>query len=185
MKTLSYDLLLDGAAEAIKAGAIADKNLFDWIQDAGDLSDPAVIARLSHRAIQIKQQVVEADERDTGIRQLLNFGHTMGHAIEKCSGFSISHGHAVAIGMLIVSKASAALGWSEENCEEPIRKSLEKFGFPLDLPYTAEQLTQAALNDKKRLGDTITLVIPVSLGNCRLKQLPVTQLNDFIKAGLL
>lgn len=185
MKTLSYDLLLDGAAEAIKAGAIADRELFAYIRQADDLTDPEVIRQLSSRAIEIKRQVVEADERDTGVRQLLNFGHTIGHAIEKCSGFSISHGHAVAIGMSIVSRASQTLGWSEEDCLTPLLESLNKFRFPLECPYTASQLADAALKDKKRMGDTITLVIPVRLGDCQLKKIPVSQLETFIEGGLL
>lgn len=184
MKTLSYDLILDGAAEAIKAGAIADRTLFSYISACQELTEPEVITHLSRRAIEIKREVVEADERDTGVRQLLNFGHTIGHAIEACSRFSISHGHAVAMGMILISRAALKLGWSREDCLTPILESLKKFRFPLECPYSAQQLVQAALKDKKRMGDTITLVIPVSLGNCRLKKLPVSQLEDVIKAGL-
>jgi len=184
IRSLSYDLLLDGAAEAIKAGVIADKELFSYISHVTELTDPEVITELSSRAIRIKQQVVETDERDTGVRQLLNFGHTIGHAIEKRSSFSISHGHAVAMGMVIVARACLKNGWSEEDCLTPLLNSMNKFGFPLDCPYNAAELTQAALKDKKRTGDTITLVIPVSLGNCQLKQLPVDELESFIEGGL-
>ncbi len=184
IKTLPYELFLDGVAESIKAGAIADKELFSYIQETEQLSHPSAIAHLSQRAIEIKRQVVEEDERDTGVRQLLNFGHTIGHAIEKCSGFSITHGHAVAIGMVIVSRAAERMGWCQENCAAPIEESLKKFGFPLDCPFSAEQLAQAAQKDKKRMGDTITLVIPKTLGCCQLKRIPVSQLQDVIKAGL-
>lgn len=184
IKTLSYDLLLDGAAEAIKAGVIADKDLFTYIQEADELTEPEVFTTLSGRAIQIKQQVVEADERDTGVRQLLNFGHTIGHAIEKCSNFGISHGHAVAMGMDIVARACLKNGWSEEDCLTPIHDSLVKFRFPLKCPYSAADLTKAALKDKKRMGDTITLVIPVTLGNCQLKTIPIEELQSFIEGGL-
>ena len=184
IKTLSHELLLDGIAEAIKAGVIADRDLFNYISQVGDLTDSVVVAELSSRAIQIKQQVVEADERDTSVRQLLNFGHTIGHAIEKCSNFSISHGHAVAMGMVIVAKAAMKMGWSEEDCLAPLLNSLNKFGFPLECPYSSSELTKAALKDKKRTGDTITLVIPVSLGNCQLVQLPIDKLESFIEGGL-
>lgn len=184
IQTLSYDLLLDGAAEAIKAGVIADRELFAYIQDARELTDPEVFTTLSDRAIRIKQQVVEADERDTGVRQLLNFGHTIGHAIEKCSNFTISHGHAVAMGMNIVAATSLKNGWSEEDCFTPIHNALAKFQFPLECPYSAEELAEAAQKDKKRLGDTITLVIPVTLGNCQLKKIPISELQSFIEGGL-
>ena len=128
---------------------------------------------------------MEADERDTGVRQLLNLGHTIGHAIEKCSNFEISHGHAVAMGMDIVSRACKNIGWSKEDCHTPIRAALEKFRFPLDCPFTAEDLTAAALKDKKRMGDTITLVVPVELGNCQLAEIPVDKLEAFIQKGLI
>lgn len=123
IKTLPYELFLDGVAESIKAGAIADKELFSYIQETERLSDLSAIAHLSQRAIEIKRQVVEEDERDTGVRQLLNFGHTIGHAIEKCSGFSITHGHAVAIGMVIVSRAAEHIGWCRENAQLPLKKA--------------------------------------------------------------
>jgi len=184
IKTLSYDLLLDGAAEAIKAGLIADRSLFDYIMEADSLTDPEVFTTLSDRAIRIKQAVVKADERDTGVRQLLNLGHTIGHAIEKCSGFEISHGHAVAMGMVIVSRAAKNLNWSTEDCLTPLLAVLNKYGFPLECPYTASQLTGAALKDKKRMGDTITLVIPAALGDCRLTPIPVDRLETFIQKGL-
>ncbi len=185
MKTLSRDLLLDGAAEAIKAGAIADRQLLSSIKDSSRLTDPDLLISLSSRAIRIKQEVVEADERDTGVRQLLNFGHTIGHAIEKCSSYSIRHGHAVAIGMVLATRASLRMGWSKEDCCKPLTALLEKLGFSLECPYSAALLTEAALQDKKRMGETITLVIPETLGHCVLKKLPVSQLETFIKAGLL
>ncbi len=144
MKTLSRDLLLDGAAEAIKAGAIADRQLLSSIKDSSRLTDPDLLISLSSRAIRIKQEVVEADERDTGVRQLLNFGHTIGHAIEKCSSYSIRHGHAVAIGMVLATRASLRMGWSKEDCCKPLTALLEKLGFSLECPYSAALLTEAA-----------------------------------------
>lgn len=185
MKTLSRNLLLDGMAETIKAGAIADPELLSYAARAEDLTDPETIRSLSSRAIIIKREVVQADERDTGVRQLLNFGHTMGHAIEKCSDFTISHGHAVAIGMLIAARASQKMGWSDKDCGPLLENILKRFSYPLDCPYSVSQLAAAALNDKKRQGETITLVIPVRPGECQLKKVPLTRLEEFIKAGLL
>lgn len=184
IKTLPYSILLDGAAEAIKAGMIADRNLLDYIMQADSLTDPEVFTTLSDRAIRIKQAVVEADERDTGARQLLNLGHTIGHAIEKCSNFEITHGHAVAMGMAIIARAAKNLNWSREDCLSPLLAVLNKYKFPLDCPYSAAQLAEAALKDKKRTGDTITLVIPVAPGDCRLTQIPVEKLETFIQKGL-
>lgn len=184
LQTLSPDLLRDGLAETIKAGAIADADLFKTIQQCETINAPEMLTTLAARAVEIKRAVVEEDERDTGARQLLNFGHTIGHAIEKCSSFEISHGHAVAMGMDIVSKAAFAMGWSREDCFTLIRKALRQFHFPLDCPYSAAQLTEAARKDKKRLGDTITLVIPQTPGTCILKQVPIEELEHFITIGL-
>lgn len=184
IKTLNYGQMLEGIAECIKVFFIASGHLLNDILQIDDLTDPEVIATLSGRAIEIKAALVEADERDTGARQLLNFGHTVGHAIEKCSNFEISHGHAVAIGMMIVTRAAQALGWSREDCLTPLMNILNKFKFPLDCPYSAAELTAAALKDKKRMGDTITLVIPVVPGGCQLAPVPVDSLEAFIQKGL-
>lgn len=184
IKSLPYDEVLNGAAEVIKAGVISDRTLFSNINDCEDLTDKYVIKEISRRAIEIKKEVVEKDEHDKGERQLLNFGHTIGHAIEACSDFNISHGHAVAMGMVIISKAAHRFGWSDEDCATPISESLKKLGFSIECPYSAAELAGAALKDKKRKGDIITLVIPVSLGNCRLKKIPVDKLEEVIEEGL-
>lgn len=182
--TLSHDLFLDGLAETVKASVIADPTLFDYISHLNTPRSPDAMAHMVAAAIEVKRAVVESDEKDTGQRQLLNLGHTVGHAIEKCSKFSISHGHAVAIGMRIAAQASAKMGWCDPECSEKIIRLLTHLEFPMDCAFPAEDLTSAALNDKKRMGDTITVVIPQSIGNCRLKKIPVDTLYDFIKAGV-
>lgn len=184
LKTLSKDLVLDGVAEVIKAGVIADKNLFEYMKNSQGIFSETFFETCISNAIRIKASLVEEDEMDLGKRQLLNLGHTIGHAIEKCSDFKISHGHAVAIGMIICSKASWEKNWSTENCYNPIKELLSQYGFPLDLSYSPAQLYEGALMDKKRKGDKITLVIPITIGNCRLKEIEVSSLLDFIKAGM-
>lgn len=185
IRTLSCDLLLDGAAEVVKAGAIGDKALLACMAQADTLDNPEIIAPICRRAIEIKGAVVKEDERDTGARQLLNFGHTIGHAAEACSGFTISHGRAVALGMAMTAKAALRMGWSQEDCFEPLFSILKKLGFPLECPYTPEQLARAALQDKKRMGDTIALIVPIVPGRCRRQMFPISELETFIKAGLL
>lgn len=184
LATLSYDLLLDGIAETIKAGFIADKLILETILRKRNLDDAGFLTTLAALAIEVKKKVVEEDERDNGSRQLLNFGHTIAHGIEKLSGYRISHGHAVAIGMKIVAVASDRLGWTVEKCSEPILEILQRFGFPLECPYSAWELADAAMSDKKRRGDNITIVIPVTIGRCRLKTIPVSSLEQFISYGV-
>ena len=184
LDTLSYDIKLDGIAEAIKAGAIADPEIIDMIRNSTAAEDHGFLMEIAARAIRVKRKVVEEDERDHGSRQLLNFGHTLAHAIEKCSSFSISHGHAVAIGMDIVSAASQKSGWSDESCSGIITETLEKFSFPLKCPFSARELTEAALQDKKIRGAEITLVIPEAISRCVLRTIPVEDLESFISCGL-
>ena len=127
---------------------------------------------------------MEEDERDNGSRQLLNFGHTIAHAIEKCSSYRIRHGHAVAIGMSVVSIASDRLGWTVENCSDELTDILEKFGFSLNCPFSTWELANAAMQDKKIRGGEITLVIPAAVGKCRLKTIPTEKLERFISYGI-
>ena len=184
LATLSYDLLLDGIAETIKAGMIADKLILETIIRKRNLDDPEFLTTIASLAVEVKKKVVEEDEFDNGSRQLLNFGHTIAHGIEKCSNYKISHGHAVAIGMKIVAVASDRLGWTIEKSSEQLIEILERFKFPLDCPFSAWELAEAALADKKRRGDNITIVIPAAIGKCRLKTSPVAKLEQFIAYGV-
>ena len=190
LRTLSYDTTLDGIAEAVKSGFIGDRSITDDVSahaPAGEsFSDQDIdfLTQLAAKAVKVKRAVVEDDERETGRRQLLNFGHTIAHAIEKCSDYSISHGHAVAIGMTIVSAAADSLGWTEEKCTDRLLQILDQFRFPLQCPYSPEELTAAALQDKKIRGDRITLVIPENHGSCTLKTIPTSELQQFITRGL-
>ena len=183
LDTLTYDIKLDGIAEAIKAGYIADSKILELIETANDINDHDFLMELAAKAIYVKRTVVKEDERDHGSRQLLNFGHTIAHAIEKCSNYEISHGHAVAMGMNIVCKACDSLGWSEENTSSQMTAMLNKFEFPLAHPYSPAELTAAALQDKKIRGREITLVIPHKLGKCVLKTVAVYELENFISKG--
>ena len=128
--------------------------------------------------------MVERDEKEQGERKLLNLGHTVGHAIEKCSGYTIPHGHAVAAGLAIIARSAEALGWTEEPIAYRIAACLAKNGLPTGTEYSAEALAEAALADKKRAGGDITLVIPQRIGACTLKKMPVTELLPVIRAGL-
>lgn len=183
LDTLSYDIKLDGIAEAVKAGAIANPEIINEISRQADIDNHDFLIKIASLAIYVKKKVVEEDERDHGSRQLLNFGHTIAHAIEKCSNYEISHGHAVAMGMAMVSKASDKLGWTAEKCSDTITDILGKFGFPLQCPFSASQLTEATLQDKKIRGSEITLVIPECLGKCVLKTIPVNELEKFVALG--
>lgn len=181
LDTLPDDVFRDGCAEVIKYSILYDYKLFEHLQNNGiNFNRESVISR----CIELKRDVVAKDEFDKGERQKLNLGHTIGHGIEANSQFTVSHGKAVAVGMAIVSKASAQMGICNEDIFCSILDLLNRFDLPTCTDITAEQLYRSALSDKKRTGQTVNLIVPVSIGNCCIYPTPVEQLLSFIEAGL-
>ena len=181
LKTLPAAVFADGAAEAIKTGVLCDEKLFSLFE-TGELH--TVPEEVIARCVAFKAGVVERDEKEQNERRLLNLGHTIGHAIEKCSAFTIPHGHAVAAGLAIMARAGERLGWTEAGTASRICACLEKNGLPVTSGYPAGALAAAAASDKKRAGDDITIVVPEAIGRCVLKKLPVGELLSIITAGL-
>lgn len=178
-KSLPPDVLADGIAEAVKTGVIADEGLFETFQ-GGNLPP---MTQLVARCVAIKVEIVGGDEFDRGQRQLLNLGHTAGHAVERCSDYRIAHGHAVAIGMAIAARAADRLGLSEAPVAQRIIETLQSHGLPTESPYPADTLLPAMLSDKKRAGGEITLVNPAAIGRCELIKYPVSELQAWLRAG--
>ena len=181
LDTLPAKIFRDGCAEVIKYGVLYDSVLFDHLQKYGfEFERETVISR----CVELKRDVVAQDEFDTGNRQKLNLGHTMGHGIEALSNFTVSHGEAVAIGMAIVSKAAAALGECDQDTYAQILSALQRFTLPTDTKYTAEEIYTAALSDKKRAGGCVNLIVPQTVGDCVIRPTLITHLKMFIEAGL-
>lgn len=181
LATLPRDVFAGGAAEAVKTGILCDESLFSLFEDGTLAAEPAeVIAR----CVAYKAGVVERDEREQGERRLLNLGHTVGHAIEACSGYAIPHGHAVAAGLAVIARAGETLGWTEEPVAARVAACLRQNGLPTGSDFSPEALAEAAYADKKRSGGDITLVVPKRIGLCQLKKIPVRELLSVIQAGL-
>ncbi|MBE6870321.1 MAG: 3-dehydroquinate synthase [Ruminococcaceae bacterium] len=161
--TLSDGVYGEGIAEALKYGVICDEQLFEQIA-----SKSAPIDKIVAKCVQIKGEIVSEDEFDNGKRQLLNLGHTVGHAIEKHTHFAVSHGNAVAMGMVAVTRYAEQTGFCEEGCADVIEKALTLYGLPTTLSYTKDELMQYIVSDKKRRGSSLTLVLPKKIGDCRL-----------------
>lgn len=182
LSTLPPDIFRDGCAEVIKYGILYDQALFTHLEAFGLAFDrESVIAR----CIELKRDVVTRDEFDTGERQKLNLGHTIGHSVEKQSNFTISHGQAVAIGTAIISRAAVALNLCEEQTRNRICSVLERFMLPIDTQQTADPLFDCALSDKKRSGSSVNLIVPIEIGNCIIRPTPVSELYAIIEAGLV
>ncbi len=180
LDTLGDEIFSDGCAEVIKYGVINDRAFFESLKGGIKAQIEEVIAS----CVQNKANIVEEDEFDIGQRQLLNLGHTVGHAIELCSELRISHGSAVAIGMVIVMRSAVGMGICDEDDLLSLIDILKKEGLPTECDFSAEELTAVATADKKRSGDSINLVLPYGIGDSRLFKLPVSQLCEFIERGL-
>ncbi len=179
--TLPAGEFANGAAEAIKTGILGDEPLF-CLFESGDAGREA--GEVVARCVAYKATIVEADERDGGPRNLLNLGHTVGHAVELLSGYAVPHGHAVAIGLYLVARAAERTGFAEAPISERIRRTLARNGLPFSAPYPAERLAETALSDKKRRGGAITLALPRRIGTCELVTMPVNDLLPLLRAGM-
>lgn len=181
LNTLPVDIFRDGCAEVIKYAILYDPQLFLHLSEQGIAFDlETVIAR----CVEHKRNVVAADEFDQGQRMMLNLGHTIGHGIEKNSNFTLSHGKSVAIGMAIVTRAAAQMGICSKETRKQILDILELFQLPCDTICSAEDIYHTALSDKKRAGGTVNLIVPETIGKCKILPTAVSDLKSFIEAGL-
>lgn len=181
LATLPKDIFLDGCAEVIKYGILYDEVLFKKLYLQGpsfELED--VICR----CVELKRDVVNTDEFDTGLRQKLNLGHTIGHAVEAKSNFSVSHGKAVAIGIAIITRASVKHQICSEETAKQILDILVKFGLPTSSNFSADALYTGTLSDKKRANDTVNLIVPTKIGECAIRPTNIEELKAFIQAGI-
>ncbi|MCL2055904.1 MAG: 3-dehydroquinate synthase [Oscillospiraceae bacterium] len=178
--TLPADIFRDGCAEVIKCAVIADHGLFYSLEDP---IQPR-LEEITARCVEIKSGIVARDERETGTRKLLNFGHTVGHAIEFLSGYKMPHGHAVAAGMAIETRMAVNLGICGEECLRGILAMLRRYGLPESTSRSADEIACACLRDKKRIGDAITMAFPEEIGKCALLDIPIGELEPLLGRSL-
>ena len=169
LRTLPAPQLAAGIAEAVKHGAIADADYFAFLErehDAVTTRQPEALERLVRRSVEIKADVVAADERETGRRAILNFGHTVAHAVEATVKFAVLHGEAVAIGMAYEARLAELLGIAAAGTAQRIGRLLERYGLPRALPEgaTAEQLLATMRLDKKARAGTVRFALPETVG---------------------
>lgn len=173
LETLPEKELKNGLAEMIKTAVLFDPEMFAALERLASLDSSerlAPLANLVDRTASWKQKIVDEDFKEGGKRKLLNLGHTFGHAIEKVSDFAISHGEAVAMGMRIVGKDVPE-----------IDRILDAYGYGKFEDMPKDQIIDAMKRDKKRLGDTITLIVPRKIGACELVETPMTELEAWLR----
>ena len=173
LETLPEKELKNGLAEMIKTAVLFDPEMFAALERLASLDSSerlAPLANLVDRTASWKQKIVDEDVKEGGKRKLLNLGHTFGHAIEKVSDFAISHGEAVALGMRIVGKDVPE-----------IDRILDAYGYGKLEDMPKDQIIDAMKRDKKRSGDTITLIVPRKIGACELVETPMTELESWLR----
>ena len=175
--TLPPEIFADGMAEGIKYGCIRDGGLFSRLlrEDVHDFLEDFIFT-----CVDIKRRVVENDEREAGERMLLNFGHSMGHAIERYFHFTgVTHGEAVGIGMAAVTAASEAHGLTAPGTAEQIRAALQKYHLPDQLPAPLQDVVDGIGFDKKRHGTQMNLILLRRIGDSFIHPIPCGELHGF------
>lgn len=183
LRTLPEREFRAGLAEVVKYGGVLDSDFFEYLEEhRTDIlaQDPRALRHVILRCCELKARVVEQDERESGLRAVLNFGHTLGHAYEAAAGFGVLvHGEAVAIGMGLAARISKALGHCSTGDVARIENLLTGFGLRLDPPMIGRrQLLDALSTDKKTAGRTIGFVCNCGIGGYAFEKLSPEQLLD-------
>ncbi|MDR2558982.1 MAG: 3-dehydroquinate synthase [Oscillospiraceae bacterium] len=182
--TLDNVTFADGVSEAVKHGFISDEMFFRSLSGKTREQYMENIAEIVMRNVEIKGEIVAGDELEKGKRQLLNFGHTAGHAIEICTNHAVSHGQAVAAGMVLMSRAAYKKGFCDIDFSQEIEAAFSGFQGPINLNYSAEKLYETGLSDKKRRGAKINIIIPERIGKCVIKEINAEELLEVFRLGL-
>ncbi len=170
----------NGMAEVIKYGVLYDRGFFDSLSSP---VDPAHAEDMIARCVEFKAKAVEFDETDHGSRQFLNLGHTLGHAIEKLSSFTVPHGFAVAAGMVLIARAGEKKGLTEAGTADEILRICRVHGLPCESRETAAALYEASLGDKKRSGSRVSVIVPETIGRCSIRVLDLDAWRNWAEAG--
>ena len=180
LATLPRDVWRDGCAEVIKYGVLDGEELFSALE----ASLPEKLSEeLIARCIEIKRDIVAEDEFDTGRRHLLNLGHTAAHAAELLSDYTVSHGSAVAMGLVSMARVCAEQGLCPAADAQRIESLIKKCALPTELPYGADALGKAALADKKREGAKLPLIRINGIGHCAVQSIPAEDYPNWLRQG--
>jgi len=190
LRTLPLEELRSGMAEVIKHGLIGDPELLNAVESRpGDweyLRDSRGAEAIIAKAIRVKKTIVEADPFESDKRALLNFGHTLGHALEMLSGYRIRHGEGVSVGMMAAARISAKMNFCTPDLVERLEKILRSWDLPVRIPnYSVDDIVQAMSHDKKKQGTTLRWILPHDIGDVRIHaDIPLDQvINTIFEMG--
>ncbi len=189
LKTLPGKELLAGLAEVIKYGVIWDKELFDFLDDKRDKIlnlDRKAVMHIIKRSCEIKAEVVSKDEKEAGLRSILNYGHTIGHAIETVTGYKkYLHGEAVAIGMFLEAMLAHKLNFINKDKALRIKRLIDSYGLPSEMPadIDADSLLSSMQLDKKAVAGELKFIMPEKIGSVRIhKGITEKVIRDILKS---
>jgi 3-dehydroquinate synthase len=180
LRTLPQRELRAGMGEVVKMAIIGDSELFDFIES--NISDNCytntdVMQRIVLDSIRLKADIVDRDECERGVRRVLNLGHTIAHAIEKCT-HKLNHGEAVAVGLSKISHVSNSLEILNNEDMQRIDHLLVKIGFSLDMPVAMSDILREIRYDKKKSNNLLRIVLPESIGSCRIVEMPFEEVES-------
>ena len=180
LSTLPEEYFSDGMAEIIKYAMIRGEGIDSLLLEDGDLNLEEIITR----CVKIKRDVVCEDEFENGVRKILNFGHTAGHAIETEADYTLSHGRCVAVGMHIVTKAWEKRNLCKKGTYDILKKMLDKFSLKTGCPYSPEVLCERAKSDKKADTGGLSLVVPTQVGKCEVIKVTMDEFLSVLEEGM-
>ena len=176
LASLPDSTFADGMAEVVKYGYISNREILTMVSQPDYKSN---IENIIYECVKIKRDVVAIDEHDTGLRMILNFGHTIGHAAEKLGNYTdLTHGQAVAIGMVAAMRLSALLG--NEDLAAPLIDILKHIGLPTELNYDREAIFNALLSDKKKFGATVNFILVRETGRAEITPIAAEKLHEYV-----
>lgn len=187
LKTLPENELLAGLAEVIKYGVIWDEGLFRFLEEGRDRIvglDRGALGYIIRRSCEIKAEVVSRDEREAGLRAILNYGHTIGHAIETATGYTqYLHGEAVAIGMCLEARLSSFLGLMGNEDADRVKSLISSYGLPIEIPsdIDRDRILSSMKLDKKALAGGLRFILPEKIGAVTFKGVDVNRIIEAMK----
>lgn len=185
LRSLNMREIRSGLAEVVKYGVIKSEKLFAYLEENMEkiiALEDAPLREIIKKSCEIKAGIVEKDEREGGCRALLNFGHTLGHAVEAVTQYrEFKHGEAVALGMLFAANMSSEFGYADESVKNRIESLLKKMALPTKLPSREMRVYAQAMGvDKKLLGDTLNFVFAETIGRASIKKIPLSRCEDYL-----
>ena len=188
LSTLSPETFTEGMAEVIKYAFIMDPELYEMLSGIASegramtlQEDIDTVTKILIRCVKDKAEVITEDEHDNGRRQILNYGHTVGHVIERNSNFTLAHGVCVAKGMGIITDACLKAGLTTEETAASIKELISAYGLPTGDPITAEEAVSGAMNDKKKRGEKISVILVNEIGKAEIKKMTPEEFTEFLR----